>query len=201
MLPALADNLKLTLAENKAVLKAYYQLLGVDTDDEYGWICEYGMAGLPTQRRVAVLVLLEQHRIDLLRKLLPYPNLQTRLYAIDALIYNDVLRKAEIDSAQKQLKKLQQQEDRFRRQPKVDNDYIYFKNTLPRREIEQNIRKWKTELLTRQEWEMVRTLRDSKQTVRTCGNAGSYKIYGTPIAEVLSDKAIAEISKNYEVLK
>ncbi|RZL02493.1 MAG: hypothetical protein EOO89_29360 [Pedobacter sp.] len=201
MLPALAESFKLTTAENKAVLKAYYQLLGANTPDEYGWICEYGTVGSPTQRRTAVLELLEQHRIDLFRKLLYYPNLQTRLYAIDALIYNDFVSKAEISSAQKQLKQLQREVDSLRRQPKVDNDDIDYLNRITKKGIEQSILEWKAELLTKQEWETVRALRGSKQTVRTCGNAGSYKIYATPIAEVLSDKAIAEIPKNYAGLK
>jgi len=43
-------------------------------------------------------------------------------------------------------------------------------------------------------------LRASADTVRTCGNRGSYKVYPKLAREVLSDSAIARISENYEML-
>jgi hypothetical protein len=201
MLPTLSNKFKLTTAENKAVLKAYYRLLGMNTRDEYGWICEYSTVGRPPAERMAVIELMEQHRIDLFRKLLDFPNIQTKLYAIDALVYNDFETKTKISSAQTQLKQLQGEVDSLRKQSKVDNNYIDYLNNMTSKGIAYSIAEWRAELLTGQEWDMVRSLRDSKQVVKTCGNAGSYKIYATPIAEVLSDKAIAEIPKNYEGLK
>jgi hypothetical protein len=60
------------------------------------------------------------------------------------------------------------------------------------------ITRFSTELLTTPQWKTIYDLRYSNQTVRTCGNAGSYKIYGMPISELLSDNAIAGVPQLYE---
>ena len=86
-LPNLPENLKLTAIESREILKSYYQLLGVGTDDEYGWFCEYSTVGMPTGRRIAVIDLLG--RKELLLQLLNFPNIYVQLYVADALIYSD----------------------------------------------------------------------------------------------------------------
>jgi len=83
----LPDSLKLTIIENKKILKAYYQLLGVGIYDGYGWICEYSTVGRPTGRRIAVIDLL--WRKELLSQLLDFPDIYVQLYVADALIYSD----------------------------------------------------------------------------------------------------------------
>lgn len=88
-IPDLPDSLLLTKKEPPELLKGFYQLLGVDTVDEYGWICEYSTIGLPPKKRKGVIKLIEHNRIDLLKKLLKHPNPQIKLYVIDALIYMD----------------------------------------------------------------------------------------------------------------
>ncbi len=86
-LPNLSDSLKLTVDVRKDKLTSYYKLLGVGTRDEYGWICEYSTVGTTPGRRNAVIQLrLEK---DLLIRLLNYPNVQTRMYAADALIFEN----------------------------------------------------------------------------------------------------------------
>jgi hypothetical protein len=149
MLPDLADSLLLSEVEPTKLLKGFYALLGVDTEDEYGWICEYSAVGMAPARRQGVIELIKYNRIDLLRKLFYHSNSQVRLYAIDALIYMDK---------------------------------------------ESNI-------LNNQDWQEIYKFRDSGTIIKTCGNMGSYKIYGTPIANLLSKKAIKQISKRYNYLK
>ena len=56
-------------------------------------------------------------------------------------------------------------------------------------------------LLSDQDWREIYKFRDSETIIRTCGNMGSYKIYETPIAELLSKKAIKQIPKNYNSLE
>lgn len=86
-LPEIPDSFKINSEIRKDILIAYYQLLGVDTRDEYGWICEYATVGRPPGRRIATINLrLEE---NLLLRLLDYPNIQTQLYAADALIFTD----------------------------------------------------------------------------------------------------------------
>jgi hypothetical protein len=156
--PAIADSLKPAREEPADILKAYYVLVGA-ARDEYGFVCEYGAAGSPPAKRRAILTLLQHHRIDLIRTLVYYPNLQTKMYAIDALIYIDYVSKT---------------------------DSIATPNNT---------------LLTAEDWKMIYDLRDSKQIVITCGNMGSYKMYETPVSELLSEKAIADIPKWYESLR
>lgn len=94
----LPDSLKISLDEPSEILKAYYKLLGVDTRDEYGWICEYSTVGMPTEKRRALIEIIKQNRTDLLKKLLDYPNVQIQLYASDGLIYIDHETKNEISN-------------------------------------------------------------------------------------------------------
>lgn len=149
MIPELPDSLLLTEDEPVDLLKGFYRLLGVDAVDEYGWICEYSIVGMPPKRRRGVISLIENNRVDLLRKLMNHSNPQIKLYAIDALIY--------LDS--------------------------------------------QSNILTDKDWQFIFDFRDSGRTIRTCGNMGSYKIYETPIADLLSKKAFKAIPKNYKMLK
>jgi hypothetical protein len=54
--------------------------------------------------------------------------------------------------------------------------------------------------LTGSDEEAIRELRQSGAEVRTCGNAGSYKIYLEPVREVLSDSTVTRIPEMYEML-
>lgn len=149
MIPELSDSLLLTEDEPTDLLKGFYRLLGVDAADEYGWICEYSTIGMPPKRRQGVITLIENNRIDLLRKLMNHSNPQIKLYAIDALIY--------LDS--------------------------------------------QSNVLTDKDWQSIFDFRESGTTIKTCGNMGSYKIYETRIASLISKKAIKDIPKNYKMLK
>jgi hypothetical protein len=199
MLPSLSDMFKLAKEEPNNILKAYYRLLGVNTSDEYGFICEYSTVGRATERRMAIIELLQQRRFDLIKRLVNYPNLQTKLYAVDALIYNDYLVKQRIQELEEDIKQKQKQIDSFSKsngdKTKVENLDNQIKT------LSDAIASYTPDLLTADEWKMIHELRDSKQTVRTCGNAGSYKIYETAISDVLSDKAVADIPKLYDGLK
>lgn len=155
-LPNLTESFKLAIEEPKEILEACSTLLGVNAKDEYGWICEYSTVGMAPTKRSAIIELINTGRTDLLRKFINSNNLQTKLYAIDALIY-------------------------------MDSKLIEGPT--------------KTNLLTEDEWQTIYKLRDSEQLVTTCGNKGSYKLYKTKISELLSDKAIADIPKQYAYLK
>lgn len=86
-LPELPDRFRINSKTRKDILIAYYQLLGVDTRNEYGWICGYSeVRGAPGRRTAAINLRLEK---KLLLRLLDYPNVQTQLYAADALIFTD----------------------------------------------------------------------------------------------------------------
>lgn len=199
MMPSLPGQFKISHDESDTILKAYYRLLGIDTIDEYGFICEYSTVGRATDRRMAVITLLKLHRIDLLKKLIEYPNLQTKLYAVDALIYNDYTAKEKIKRLEKNIKEKQKQLDRLQKKNtdiiKIDNLQNQIKAST------DTISFSKADLLTDTEWKVIYSLRDSNLTVKTCGNSGSYNIYETPISEVLSDQAITNIPKRYEYLK
>jgi len=54
--------------------------------------------------------------------------------------------------------------------------------------------------LTEQSRQKIARLRQSRDTLRTCGNRGSYKIYPKPVREVLTDSTIARIPKDYQSL-
>jgi hypothetical protein len=172
-LPDIPPDFKIDKNESDELIRAYYRFLEVDTRDEYGWICEYSTLGMVTARRQASFKLINDQRVDLLRKLLDYPNLQVKLYAIDALIYLDY-------DASKQIKKLS----------KKDNA-----------ESNKKIKELEGLRMRDSDWNKIYKLRDSAQIVLTCGNAGSYKIYRTDISELLSDKSIKEIPDKYESLR
>ncbi|MBN8686491.1 MAG: hypothetical protein J0M10_05715 [Chitinophagales bacterium] len=199
IMPSLSEEFKLASSEPNTILKAYYKLLGVNTRDEYGFICEYSAAGRATDRRMAVITLLKQHRIDLIKKLTEFSNLQTKLYAVDALIYNDYLAKQKIQQLEKNLKDKQKQLDRLQKKH-ADKTRITGINAQIKA-TSDSITYFNSDLLSDTEWEAINNLRDSNLTVKTCGNSGSYKIYGTPISELLSEKAMADIPKRYEGLK
>lgn len=173
-LPNLPDSLKLTNKEPKNILKAYYQLLGVGTTDEYGWVCEYSTVGMPTSRRKAVVQLLED--VDLLWRLIDYPNIQTQLYVVDAIIYNDYRTKELIKERSKLL-------------------------TVNSKILEDHIKDLKSQLLTKSEWNKIYQIRDSNRKVKTCGNMGSYKIYDSTTTELLSKEAIERIPRSYKSLQ
>ncbi len=200
MLPNLPEQFKLTIEEPQELLKAYYRLLGIDTRDEYGWICEYSTIGKATERRMAVIELIRYHRSDLLKKIINYPNLQTQLYVIDALVYLDYETKNKFKPAQIELKQQQARLDSLRNLENVDKNEI----ESVKMEIKSSkalITYLDSGVLTKKDWKTIYDFRDSNQIIRTCGNAGSYKVYQTPTPELLSDKAIAEIPKHYESLK
>jgi hypothetical protein len=87
------DSFKINQNEFIENFKAYYKLIGIDSHDEYGWICEYSTVGKAPDKREATIQLIKSKRIDLLKKLLDYPNVQTQLYAADALIYLNYIHK------------------------------------------------------------------------------------------------------------
>ena len=172
-LPNLADSLKLSINEPKRILKAYYELLGVGTYDEYGWICEYSTVGRATDRRMAVIELLG--REELLWQLMEYPNVHVQLYVADALIYSD-----------------------FRNKQMIEE----YKENRKYRTSREMIKYLKDELLTKAEWKKIYELRDSNQKVSTCkSGTGSFKIYENNTSELLSEQAISEIPKRYEELR
>jgi len=199
IIPDLPTQFKLTINDSSYLLKPYYSLLGVNTSDEYGWICEYSTVGMAPARRMAVIEILREHRIDLLKNLVEYPNLQTRLYAVDALIYNDYTIKMKIQKLEMGMRQKQTQLERLQ---KRNADEVKIKSLERQiKNSKDSIAFFTTELLTMKEWEKIYALRDSNQIIRTCGNAGSYKIYETTVSDLLSDKAIALIPKQYEGLK
>lgn len=175
IIPNLPDSIKLNENETRQVLISYYQLIGVDSRDEYGWICEYSTAGFPPTKRQAVMTLIQENRIDLIKKLLLYPNIQTQLYCADALIFLDYVSK-EIQNG----KKLS-----TRKYGKMK------RKTYPEFDYQQ---------LADSERQTINRLRNSEQIVKTCGNMGSYKVYPKLISELLSDKMIKQIPKQYDWL-
>jgi hypothetical protein len=196
MLPNLAAAFKLSSDEKIEVLKNYYGLLGINTRDEYGFICEYSATGRPPAKRKAIIFLIQQDRFDLIKKLTEYPNLQTKLYAIDALIFRDYQAKNtigevddEINSHRKKLETLQK---------KSDNADRIASLTARIKSLGDSIAYLKTNILTENEWKNIFDWRNRGQMITTCGNNGSYKVYATPISELLSDKAIKDIPRQYE---
>jgi len=128
--------------------QAYFELLGAFGQNEYGWICEYGTIGMPPDQRRAILHLVREREVDLIRTLLQGPNLEGHVYAADALLYLEHL-------------------------------------GHPIQEADRKA---------------IEAMYESNEVVRTCGNAGSYKIYPIPFSEVLDDSAIADIPSLYESL-
>lgn len=199
-LPDMDKGFQIGITEPKTVLKSYYELLGVNTRDEYGWICEYSTVGSATGRRIATIELLKHGRIDLLKKIINYTNVQTQLYAADAIVYNNYETKSKIADYQNKIKSQQKKIDSLNKIINADNeeiDYLRYQIKSDKEFVDY----LKKQLLSKDEWQSIYKLRDSRKTVLTCGNSGSYKIYETPIADLLSDKAIADIPKQYEGLK
>lgn len=96
-MPNLDERFKISIEKSESILRAYYALIGVDSRDEYGWICEYSAAGMPPERRSAVIELLGE--TEILISLLDFPNIQTQLYVADALIFDDFRTKEMINEA------------------------------------------------------------------------------------------------------
>lgn len=57
-----------------------------------------------------------------------------------------------------------------------------------------------SKVLNKNDWHKIYEFRDSGVTVKTCGNMGSYKIYKTPVSELLSKRAIKKIIRRYKSL-
>ncbi len=190
ILPSLPDEFKLSMNEPNNILRAYYKLVGVDSGDEYGFICEYSTVGMPPIRRGAVITLLQHQRIDLIRNLMKHPNIQTRMYAIDAMIYSSSKSNHIISQLNKNIRK---SKNTLSRRENKDTQLINHIKTLS-----DSISILNYNILSKDEWISIHNLRDSKLRVKTCGNAGSYKVYETPISELLSDKSINQILKWYE---
>ena len=158
--------------------------------DGYGFNCE-NLKDRPTSRRRAVIVLLKQNRIDLLKKLFDYSNLQTRLYAIDALIYNDYTAKQKIRELEKKIKEKQKQLTRLQKKNAGNTEIDGLKNQI--NTLSDSISSSNPNLLTEAEWKMIYTLRDSDLKVKLCGGPDSR----APISELLSDKAITDDIPNW----
>ena len=186
IMPSLPEQFKLANNEPNNILKAYYQLLGANTLDRYGFNCENSTEGRPTSRRIAVIALLKNNRIDLLKKLFDYPNLQTKLYAIDALIYNDYTAKLKIQQLEKKVKERQKLSDRLQKKNADKTKIDDLKNQI--NILSDSISNSHSDLLTEAEWKMIYTLRDSNLKVKLCGISGP----GTPISKCLSDYAITD---------
>lgn len=152
-------------------IQAYYKLLGFNVRDEYGWICEYSAAGSPPEKRLAIIDLINYQRRDFLVKLLDHPNIQTKIYAADALIYLDMI--GEIQTV------------------RLEN------HKISKRAKNYNLQRTNSYKLTKQEWKKIWEIRDANYEVITCGNMGSYKQYRSTSKALLSDEAINEIYGNY----
>tara|TARA_B100000787_G_C16153249_1_gene277631 strand:- start:129 stop:1124 length:996 start_codon:yes stop_codon:yes gene_type:complete len=196
-LPNLPDSLKLSIAEPKDVLKAYYELIGVGTRDEYGWICEYSTVGMATQRRQATIQLIRYQRRDLLEQIVDYPNTQVQLYVTDALIYDDLQKKKYIEENLKiELTQMIKELDSLK--SKKISDWRIESLNYKISDNKEYTEQLESELLSQNDWKRIYALRDSNQEVKTCrSGTGSYKIYANTTAELLSENAISEISKRY----
>lgn len=181
-LPDLPSEFHLNDIESSDILKSYYELIGLNTSEEYGWICEYSSAGMITEKRSAVLILVEEERIDLLRRLLQFPNIQVRIYAADALLYLNHKKEEKIKF---DLAKFRKFED-----GKSDNeimDHWHFKEL-------------KKGLMNTSDKELISNLRAQKKEIITCGNSGSYKSYLKYPIDLIGENMIPEIIENYDHL-
>ena len=181
-MPDIPEEFKLALNEPREIMKAYYEFLGINTSDEYGWICEYSTIGTLTSKRRAILFLVKHEKIDLLRNLVKYPDIQIQTYAADALLYLNFKKQAAIMEFRKDMKDYE---------PDISETEMerhhYFK------ELQQG-------LMTDQDIKQIEELRSSNKIVRTCGNSGSFKIYEKTTTNLLSQEMIPEIVKQYEHL-
>ena len=125
--------------------------------------------------RLAVIELINYKRRDFLLKLLDHSNIQTKLYAADALIYLEMIREIERVEVTKFGRK--------KRKNRYDIRYS------------QNYK------LSKKEWRKINRIRDANLDVVTCGNMGSYKQYKSTTSELLSEKSINKIYANYQLLK
>jgi hypothetical protein len=201
VLPKLPFDCRLSYDEPAEILKAYYQLLGIETRDEYGWYCEYSAIGRPTARRLAVIQLIKYKRQDLLKKLLNYQNTQTQLYAADALIYLDFETKEKIASEGKSIVDKQNAIDSLRSLPTNEKETIQsLRDGI--KYSKDFIKILNDQLLTNADWKEIYALRDSNKDVKTCRDGtGSYKIYSNKTSDLLSAEAILEIPNQYERFK
>lgn len=179
-LPAVPEEFKLTLKQDPQRLRNYYALLGLNTGDEYGWLCQGIEYTLPPERRRAVLELVREKNTYLLRKLIDYPDALVKLYAMEAMIYLDRKTRRELAYLNARSKEL------F---PDYTNEH-YGGSTasLTRDRL----------LLTDAEWEQIHTFRESNQQIKTCGNIGTYKILESTTKELLSEEVMEEVFKMYE---
>lgn len=195
ILPSLPEKFKISSSEPGNILKAYYELLGANTWDVYGYICGLSRRGKVTGRRGAVFRHLSENRIDLLKKLMDYPNLQTRLYAIDVLIYNDYTARQKIKELEKKVKVRQKQLNHLQKKKADESKIIALKDLI--NSTSDSISNFNPTRLTEAEWKMIYDLRDSELGVKLCGNPDQE----TLISKVLTNKRIAEIPKLFLLFK
>jgi hypothetical protein len=187
------DSLKITAEQEKSILISYYTLLGVGVVNEYGWICEYSTVGSPPKQREAIFTLIQEGRLDLIKKLLYAPNIEAQVYAIDALIYKDF-------GAREFLKEFMKfKSEKIERLQSLNLKKSIYDGWI--KSLDEEEKSIRNELLSDEIKLKIETLRSSNQMIRTCGNQGSYKIYNTPISKVLSDSAISEIPELYKNLR
>ncbi|MCU0436757.1 MAG: hypothetical protein MUC49_02515 [Raineya sp.] len=196
MLPDLPKHFNISIDERVEILKAYYNLLNLDSRDEYGWICEYSTVGSAPDKRRSIITLIHSRRTDLLKKLWDFSNLQTQLYVIDALIFIDYEAKKAIKEKELEIKVCQKDIELLKgNQQKI----FYLEDCIKR--YKGSIQSYKEYLLNQNDWKKIYSFRDANHTIITCGNSGSYKKYKTSSSELLSMRAIQEIPENYENLK
>jgi len=196
-LPKLPNEYKLSTDEPEDIFKSYYQLLGVDARDEYGWSCEYGMRSKPAPKRLAVFTLVKKQRRDLLKKLLGYNNIQTQPYAADALIYLDFKVKEQIKQYNEWQKEKENMLDNLKELTNRDKEKINIEKSIILG-YKNSVEILTKQLLTPADWKTIYDLRDSKEEVKTCmDGTGSYRIYSGNTIDILSDENIRDIPKRY----
>ncbi len=193
VLKNLPDSLKLTNKEKPSVLKAYYNLLGVDVTNEYGWICEYGTVGAAPSQRQATIILMNNHRNDLLKKLLYAPNLITRIYASESLLY---LAPQALDLLEDVTKSC---EEELKKHYLSNPSTIATKNFLSFLETQENIAR--NYLTTKSDSLRIKEIFTSDGYITTCGNCGSFKLYKKSVKELMTEENISKIKDNYEKLR
>ncbi|SNS43588.1 hypothetical protein, partial [Dokdonia pacifica] len=201
LLPNLDDSLKLTSIESKDILKGYYSLIGADSRDEYGWICEYSTVPRFTERRRGVIELLKEDRADLIKPLIKNPNLEISMYAIDAMIYHDYKTKQIIiNEIIPELTKLTRELDSLK-----SNNFSSQKLATNPKEIgyiEKRLSKLRKETLNSEEWQFICELKEKNQEILTCKDGtGSFKIYKSCTKYLLSEIGISNIIEKYKEWK
>ncbi|KAA3622556.1 MAG: hypothetical protein DWQ02_25865, partial [Bacteroidetes bacterium] len=168
------DKKQLENFPNRVIL-AYYKLIGFNTRDEYGWICEYSATGAPPEKRRAILDLIKYGHRNLILRLLDHPNVQTKLYAADALIYLHMV-------------------------GEVENVKINYKRNGKKIKSLNFIYKEDYKLSTNT-WKKIYKIQQANYDVITCGNMGSYKQYKSTTGKLLSMDSINDIYKNYNLIR